>query len=329
MNRSLTFQRFNASTAIKELLYYLTPLLLACFLISSPARADGPTKESILKAVQQRAIAGAKVDVVAPPAPDALDSAIKAKGLRKTCFCNVDCMGVSKSTNWDYGVIIPTPGKRQQCADQCTSWVNENIQAWAAEQKSCTSFSCGGSSQLSTSDPIGVGPITISTVGKPWCPPPPAGDGACCPPITSEDIFSQFTFPPVGAEPHPFSVIFNPNNTAFNNRMNAFANLAGLVQRDCNPSIVVYTITNTLTNAIVATITARYTGSGAPLWQSSPINMTGIIPNANPAVPYKVNAHAGCSGYTSNTCKDHGFEQTFGFKAYKVGAGGAPAVVKY
>jgi hypothetical protein len=238
-------------------------------------------------------------------------------------------MGQDRSTTSNFGqILIITTPKRQQCADFCQAHINNNINAWAAEQKTCPSFSCGGSSKLSTADSIGVGPTTIPTPG---CGTGTGPAAACCAPITGDDVYAQFQFNQAsqGAN-NPYTITFNANNAALNAKMNAFANLAGLMQSGCKPSSVVYTITNVATGAIMATITAQYNGSGAPSITSNPANLASVqfIPG-NPASQYKVNAHAGCTGYTAAECKDRGFIKTLGFSTYKVTGGADPSIVKY
>lgn len=320
---NIALQHFSTSAIFRRLFFFIVPIVFAFSLIAAPAYAGGVTKK-LKEAVEQRNNAVKAGE--AAPAPDAAN----AKLGNRTCVCNISCMGQDRSTSSNFGqIFIITTPKRQQCADFCNQHISNNISTWAAEQKTCPSFSCGGDSKLSTGDSIGVGPTTIATPGCGGNGGGPAS--ACCAPITGDDVYSQFQFNQAsqGAST-PYTMTFNANNTVLNDRMNAFATLAGLMQTSCRPSSIVYTITNVTSSAIMATITAQYNGTGAPSITTNPASLASVqfLPT-NPASQYKVNAHAGCAGYTATECKDRGFIKTLGFSTFKVIGGADPSVLKY
>ena len=130
----------------------------------------------------------AQAQVVAPQraAPAQINApadatSANAKLFDRTCVCDVSCNGANRSTTFQgpNGPIVTTP-MRQQCADKCNEWVEQNKSRWASElgKQACNSMQCAGSSKLSTGDSIGVGPSNLDTSGFPACASEPK---ACCP----------------------------------------------------------------------------------------------------------------------------------------------------
>jgi hypothetical protein len=135
-----------------------------------------------------------------------------------------------------------------------------------------------------------------------------------------------FQFTSSGNVTTPYGLAYIPN-PAFDAKMNAFAAYAGLAKPGCNPSVVTYTVKNKATGAIVATMTATYSGSGAPtfspaLGASFGLGFKWNAVNLPPdAATYVVSASGGCTGFTSPDCKPRGFEQMVGVTTFRMAPG--------
>jgi hypothetical protein len=244
--------------------------------------------------------------------PNATDT-MKVSG-NATCFCEATCSdgkGGSVTKNFTVGNFSwpHTEAKKQNCNNLCAQTVAAQAANWAQEGGLCPNGTCTGTSKLSTTE---YRPLPTHNWTRECPRPPPGQASACCAPFTGSGVAQLFDFikPSVGDVTTNYQIKYTAN-AAFDAKMNAFATLAGLNQAGCNPSVVKYEIRNKATNALVFTMTATYSGSGAPILSPLPAAGTGILPGVSlppDNATYTLLASGGCAGYTASDCKPKGFE---------------------